>query len=170
LSILGKAIRDEWLSDRTYEQRIASGESATVLDDLVEDVLTGLTGLDWFCFDLENDRSTVSRKSSGYFQSALCAFLFDWLDERAERVPKRLKDPAKLREVLKHHDEAKLIWRQVLKRAHAAVSFDCAIGDYARPLVRACFDSLRELPIDVITPDEPSALNLRSKGTSRRRT
>ena len=99
LSILGQAIRDEWLSDRTSEQRIsnirgiASGESATVLDDLVEDVLTGLTGLDWFCFDLENDRSTVSRKSSGCFQSALCAVLFDWLDERAARPESNPQQP-----------------------------------------------------------------------------
>ncbi len=47
-------------------------------------------------------------------------FFLDWLDERAARVPRKLMDPVNLGEVLKHHDEAKLFWRQVLKRANAA--------------------------------------------------
>ena len=33
-----------------------------------------------------------------------------------------------------------------------------AIDSYARPLVRACLDGLRELPVHVLTPDEPDAV------------
>lgn len=33
-----------------------------------------------------------------------------------------------------------------------------AIDRYAKPLVRACFDGLKKLPVQLITPDEPGAL------------
>ena len=33
-----------------------------------------------------------------------------------------------------------------------------AIDEYSQPLVRACLDGLKRLPVDVITPDEPGAL------------
>ena len=62
--------------------------------------------------EIGKTKARISRRSVQFF--------LDWLDERAARVPKKLKHPAKLRAVLKHHDEAKLFWRQVLKRANAA--------------------------------------------------
>ena len=33
-----------------------------------------------------------------------------------------------------------------------------AIDDYARPLVRACLAGLRQLPVELLTPDEPESL------------
>jgi len=33
-----------------------------------------------------------------------------------------------------------------------------AIDQYTRPLVRTCMDALKQLPVDIITPDEPDAL------------
>jgi hypothetical protein len=46
-------------------------------------------------------------------------FFLDWLDERQARVPQKLDDPAKLREVLKYHDDAKKFWRRLLSQANA---------------------------------------------------
>lgn len=53
----------------------------------------------------------VSRRSAQFF--------LDWLDERADRVGQKLQDPAKLREVLKYHHDAKGFWLQVMSRANA---------------------------------------------------
>lgn len=33
-----------------------------------------------------------------------------------------------------------------------------AIDDHARPLVRACLDAVKKLPVELLTPDEPDAL------------
>ena len=33
-----------------------------------------------------------------------------------------------------------------------------AIDEHARPLVRACFDGLKQMPVELITPDEPNAV------------
>jgi CSLREA domain-containing protein len=77
------AIMNEWISERTYEQRIANlngtgsetafanrrngdvflkvgptGAESTLFDDLSEDILTGSAGLDWFLLDGNEDRIT----------------------------------------------------------------------------------------------------------------
>jgi Ca2+-binding RTX toxin-like protein len=77
------AITNEWTSSHTYEQRIANlngtglsaafsnrrngnvflkvgptAEESTIFDDLAEDILTGSSGLDWFLFDGDQDRTT----------------------------------------------------------------------------------------------------------------
>ena len=64
-------IMDEWTRyDRDYQQRIDNLENGTglngpfrldnttVFHDLDDDKLTGSSGLDWFLFDLDNDRAT----------------------------------------------------------------------------------------------------------------
>jgi hypothetical protein len=56
-------------------------------------------------------KTRVSRRSAQFF--------LDWLDERADRVGRKLQDPTKLREVLKHHHDAKGFWLQVMSRANA---------------------------------------------------
>ena len=45
-----------------------------------------------------------SRKSAQFFA--------DWVDERIERVAQKLKDPAKLRAVLEHHEKARVFWQK----------------------------------------------------------
>ncbi|MFH1922966.1 MAG: hypothetical protein ABIP48_24140 [Planctomycetota bacterium] len=42
-----------------------------------------------------------------------------WIDERANRVPAKLDDPEKLREVLAHHDQARQFWQEKLAAANA---------------------------------------------------
>ena len=46
-------------------------------------------------------------------------FFLDWLAERRERVGQRLDDPAKLREVLRYHDDAQQYWQKRLTQANA---------------------------------------------------
>jgi selenocysteine lyase/cysteine desulfurase len=46
---------------------------------------------------------------------------------------------------------------------HAALSYINAVGlrsidDHARPLVRACLDELKRVPVEMLTPDDPDAL------------
>jgi hypothetical protein len=43
----------------------------------------------------------------------------DWLDERAQRVPQALHDPAQLEDVLQHHRRAKQFWQALLADANA---------------------------------------------------
>ena len=61
--------------------------------------------------DLARSDSHISRKSAQFF--------LDWVDERIERVPQKLKDPAKLRAVLEHHEKARVFWQ---KRVAAATA------------------------------------------------
>jgi hypothetical protein len=46
-------------------------------------------------------------------------FFLDWLDERAERVPLKLDDAEKLREVLAYHEKARQFWQDLLAKANA---------------------------------------------------
>ena len=46
-------------------------------------------------------------------------FFLDWLGEAPRRVPLKLDDPAKLREVLRYHDDAETFWHQLLSQANA---------------------------------------------------
>jgi len=46
-------------------------------------------------------------------------FFLDWVDERAKRVPFKLDDPEKLREVLAYHDEARRFWEEKVAGANA---------------------------------------------------
>ena len=50
---------------------------------------------------------------------ASAQFFLDWIDERIERVPLKLDDPAKLREVLEYHNTAKKVWREIAAKANA---------------------------------------------------
>jgi len=56
-------------------------------------------------------KSHISRKSAEFFA--------DWVDERIERVPMKLKDLAKLREVLEYHEKARVFWRKRVADANA---------------------------------------------------
>jgi hypothetical protein len=53
----------------------------------------------------------ISRRSAQFF--------LDWLDERIARVPHKLDDPDKLREVLAYHEEAKQFWQELVASANA---------------------------------------------------
>lgn len=64
----------------------------------------------WYFRDAEGNRR-VSRMSAQFFA--------DWVDERIERVPQKLKDPDKLRAVLEHHEKARVFWQ---KRVAAATA------------------------------------------------
>lgn len=64
----------------------------------------------WYFRDAEGNRR-VSRKSAQFFA--------DWVDERIERVPLKLKDSAKLRAVLEYHEKARVFWQ---KRVAAATA------------------------------------------------
>jgi hypothetical protein len=61
--------------------------------------------------EIGNTKSRISRRSVQFF--------LDWIDERAARVPQKLKDPARLSEVLKYHGDAKRFWRQRMSQANA---------------------------------------------------
>ena len=65
----------------------------------------------WYFRFADERGSRISRESA--------TFLADWVDERIERIPQKLKDPAKLREVLEHHEKARVFWR---KRVAAATA------------------------------------------------
>jgi hypothetical protein len=56
-------------------------------------------------------KRTISRTSVQFF--------LDWLDERAQRIPQKLHDPAQLDEVLQHHRRAKQFWQALLATANA---------------------------------------------------
>ena len=56
-------------------------------------------------------KSRISRRSVNFF--------LQWLDERIARVPAKLSDASKLREVLAHHELAQHAWRQLLQRANS---------------------------------------------------
>ena len=62
-------------------------------------------------FYLEPGPTRISRGSAKFF--------LDWIHERQARVPRKLKDPSKLREVLAHHQRAERFWRQKLTQANA---------------------------------------------------
>jgi hypothetical protein len=53
----------------------------------------------------------VSRRSAQFF--------LDWVDERIERVPQKLDDPDKLREVLAYHEQARRFWEEKVAGANA---------------------------------------------------
>jgi hypothetical protein len=53
----------------------------------------------------------VSRRSAQFF--------LDWVDERAKRVPLKLDDPEKLREVLAYHEHARQFWQDMVAGANA---------------------------------------------------
>jgi hypothetical protein len=53
----------------------------------------------------------LSRRSAQLF--------LDWVDERIARVPQKLQDADKLKEVLAHHEKAKEFWQQLLSKANA---------------------------------------------------
>lgn len=53
----------------------------------------------------------ISRKSALFFA--------DWVDERIERVPLKLKDADKLREVLEYHEKARVFWQKRVANATA---------------------------------------------------
>lgn len=61
--------------------------------------------------EIGSTKARISRRSVQFF--------LDWLVERRARVPRKLHDPAKLREVLKYHDDAEEFWRQLLSQANA---------------------------------------------------
>jgi hypothetical protein len=61
--------------------------------------------------EIGTTRARVSRRCVQFF--------LDWLDERRARVSQKLREPAKLREVLKHHDDARRFWRRLLSQANA---------------------------------------------------
>ena len=46
-------------------------------------------------------------------------FFLDWLDERAQRLPRKLPDAAQLEEVLQYHRRARQFWQALLANAHA---------------------------------------------------
>jgi len=46
-------------------------------------------------------------------------FFLDWAIERAKRVPAKLDDPEKLREVLAYHQQARQFWEELLSKANA---------------------------------------------------
>jgi Ca2+-binding RTX toxin-like protein len=79
-----RSILAEWTSGRSYAERVANlmgtgsgasfaaranadvflktdGPAATVSDDLVQDILTGASGQDWFLFNLDGDGSNPQR-------------------------------------------------------------------------------------------------------------
>jgi hypothetical protein len=56
-------------------------------------------------------RQRISRRSAEFF--------LDWVEERAGRVPLKLKDPEKLREVLVHHRRARAFWQSMVAKANA---------------------------------------------------
>ena len=64
----------------------------------------------WYV-EIGGRKTRISRRSAQFF--------LDWLDERAARVPRKLKNPVKLREVLRHHDDARRFWQDVMNRATA---------------------------------------------------
>lgn len=49
---------------------------------------------------------------------ASAQFFLEWVDERAKRVPLKLDDPEKLREVLTYHDEARRFWKKKVAGAN----------------------------------------------------
>ncbi len=64
-----------------------------------------------FYVEIGDSPTRISRRSVQFF--------VDWLAERGQRVRQNLKDPAKLRDVLVHHDNAKRFWQDRLKQANA---------------------------------------------------
>ena len=61
--------------------------------------------------EIGKTKSRISRRSVQFF--------LDWIDERAARVQQKLKDPARLSEVLKYHGDAKRFWRQRMSQANS---------------------------------------------------
>ena len=53
----------------------------------------------------------ISRRSAQFF--------LDWVDERAKRVPLKLDDPEKLREVLAYHEQAGRFWQDIRAKGNA---------------------------------------------------
>jgi len=62
-------------------------------------------------FYLDTASPRISRRSAQFF--------LDWVKQRQARVPNKLKDLAKLREVLAHHQRAQKFWEQKLSQANA---------------------------------------------------
>ncbi|MGA2256127.1 MAG: CehA/McbA family metallohydrolase [Thermoguttaceae bacterium] len=61
--------------------------------------------------EIGRSKRTIRRSSVQFF--------LDWLDERTQRVPQTLHDPAQLEEVLQHHRRAKQFWQALLADANA---------------------------------------------------
>ncbi len=61
--------------------------------------------------EIGDNPSRISRKSVQFF--------LDWLNERSQRVGRKLKDARLLKEVLEHHDKARQTWLGILKQANA---------------------------------------------------
>jgi len=64
-----------------------------------------------FYVEIGPDRRRVSRASAEFF--------LDWAKTRAGRVPQKLDDPVKLREVLEHHERAIEFWKDTVSQANA---------------------------------------------------
>jgi hypothetical protein len=62
-------------------------------------------------FFVEIGDQRISRRSVKFF--------IDWIDERMQRVPLKLKDKNQLKEVLEHHQAAKRFWQDRLRQANA---------------------------------------------------
>jgi hypothetical protein len=64
-----------------------------------------------FYVEVAPAKTRISRRSAQFF--------LDWLEEREQRVPQKLADPAKLAEVLQHHHAARRFWQERLSKANA---------------------------------------------------
>lgn len=64
-----------------------------------------------FYVEIGATKHRVSRRSIQFF--------LDWLTIRAKRVRSKLQDPAKLAQVLRHHDLARQFWRKKMEQANA---------------------------------------------------
>ena len=64
-----------------------------------------------FYVEVGENKKRISKRSVRFFQK--------WVDERIARVPAKLKDAAKLKAVLEHHQQAKEFWAGLAKAANA---------------------------------------------------
>lgn len=87
-------------------------------------------GSGWFLVRAVTDRKETFRFAStapwyvdaggkAHISRASAKFFADWVDERIERVPLRLNEPEKLREVLEYHEKARVFWRKRVADATA---------------------------------------------------
>jgi len=59
--------------------------------------------------EIGSEPRLISRQSAQFF--------VDWITQRMDRIPLKLKDPGKLQEVLSHHRRAKQYWKQLAIQA-----------------------------------------------------
>jgi hypothetical protein len=64
-----------------------------------------------FYVEIGPHKKRISKRSVEFFQT--------WVEERIKRVPLKLKDQAKLKEVLAHHEAARKFWAKLAKAANA---------------------------------------------------